>query len=207
MHAYYQEYLKGDIVAALTVASLYIPLSFSFANLAHVSPSSSLYAFVFHPLVWALLGSAPLMVVGPEATGSLLVGAALRYSKAKNQEDETFAAGNPDSLLSGAVTALAGSILLGAGLMRLGFLDNVVSRPFMHGFISGIGFVLIVEQTLVGFGIARLVKDAGFADGSAITKLIFMFWHLRKAHSVGAAITVSSLMFNLLIRHVPCLSL
>lgn len=191
MYAYIQESLKGDTVAALTVASLYIPLSFSFANLAHVSPASSLYAFVFHPLFWALLGSAPLMVVGPEATGSLLVGTAVRLSQ---HSDE--------SLVSGAVTALAGSILLSAGLLRLGFLDSIVSRPFAHGFISGIGFLLILEQALVSFKIEDLVKEAGIGGASAITKMIFLFQHLKQAHFASGLMAVSSLVFILIIRYI-----
>ncbi|KAF5988744.1 putative sulfate transporter [Fusarium bulbicola] len=100
----------SDIIAALTLASLYIPLSFSFANLAHVSPASSLYAFVFHPIIYALLGSAPLIIVGPEATESLLIGAAIQ-----KQGHDLESASSVDSLTSGAITALAGSMLIGAG--------------------------------------------------------------------------------------------
>ncbi|RGP64270.1 sulfate transporter [Fusarium sporotrichioides] len=199
LQTYMQDYHKGDLIAALTVASLYIPLSFSFASLAHVSPASSLYAFVFHPIFWALLGSAPLMVVGPEATGSLLVGATVRYSKVQGQQNGFYMTGSVESLICGAVTALAGLILTTAGILRLGFLDNILSRPFMHGFISGIGFVLITEQTLVGVGVERLVKASEVADESSVMKIIFLLHHLTEVHLASALIATSTLAFNLVI--------
>ncbi|KAF5234000.1 hypothetical protein FANTH_12354 [Fusarium anthophilum] len=194
LRSYSKLYLKGDIVAALTVASLYIPLSFSFANLAHVSPASSLYAFVFHPIIYALLGSAPLMIVGPEATGSLLIGAAIQ-----KQGHNLESASSVDSLTSGAITALAGSMLIGAGLLRLGFLERILSPPFRHGFISGVGFVLIIEQALVSFGLDGLAKEMGGVDGGAVHKLGFMIQHLARVHYLSSMIALSSLAFILII--------
>src|SRR5205814_8160674 len=68
-------FLRGDLVAALTMASFYLPMALSLAsNLGHIPPINGLYSFVFNPFIYALLGSCPQMVVGPEAAGSLLVG-------------------------------------------------------------------------------------------------------------------------------------
>lgn len=44
---------------------------------------------------------------------------------------------------------MTGAIALAAGVLRLGFLDSVLSRPLLRGFISGVGFVIIVDQLLV----------------------------------------------------------
>lgn len=74
-------YVKGDLVAALTVASMYLPMALSLASgVAHVPAINGLYAFVFNPFVYAILGSCPQMVVGPEAAGSLLVGTVIKQS-------------------------------------------------------------------------------------------------------------------------------
>ena len=81
MQQYKLSFIKGDLVAALTVASFYLPMALSLAsNLAHVPPIHGLYSFVFNPLVYALLGSCPQMIVGPEAAGSLLVGSVVKQS-------------------------------------------------------------------------------------------------------------------------------
>ena len=61
------------------MASFYIPMALSLAsNLAHIPPINGLYTFVFNPLIYALLGTCPQMVVGPEAAGSLLTGAVVK---------------------------------------------------------------------------------------------------------------------------------
>jgi MFS superfamily sulfate permease-like transporter len=89
----------SEALTNLRTASFYIPMALSLAsNLAHVvslllswisrfpvligvqPPINGLYSFVFNPLIYALLGSCPQMVVGPEAAGSLLVGSVVRSS-------------------------------------------------------------------------------------------------------------------------------
>ncbi len=100
---YRWRWLQGDFLAAVTVASLYIPMCFSFAILAQVNPISGLYAFIIHPFIYAILGSSPQMVVGPEATGSLLVGSVLRQIQSA-AGDEHYRAAE----ISGLITAIAG---------------------------------------------------------------------------------------------------
>ncbi|VUC32199.1 unnamed protein product [Clonostachys rosea] len=183
---------KGDIVAALTVASLYIPLSFSFAGLARVPPSSSLYAFITHPVIYALLGSCPLMVVGPEATGSLLIGIHVRRVESMSNlpDDESV-----PLLIAGASIALAWLMLWVTGLLRLGFVENVLSRPLMQGFISGVGLVLVVEQAVVGFGTTTLEKELGYQNSSAAAKLAFLARHLMDANYLAATVATCSFVF------------
>ena len=127
------------------MASFYIPMSLSYAsNLAHIPPINGLYAFVFNPLIYAILGTCPQMVVGPEAAGSLLTGQVVR--EAINSGHHPDKAGQKNARVAGMVTGLAGAIILAAGLCRLGFLDSVLSRPFLRGFISAIGVVIFVDQ-------------------------------------------------------------
>ena len=74
------------------------------------------------------MGTCPQMVVGPEAPGSLLTGGVVVDSirKGHARDDE----GNVHAQIAGVVTGVAGAILLASGFARLGFLDNVLSRPF-----------------------------------------------------------------------------
>ena len=196
MPQYRWTWLRGDGIAALTVASLYIPMCFSFAILANVDPISGLYAFVFHPLIYALLGSCSQMVVGPEATGSLLVGGIVRQIQDSTGDEESFVSAQ----ISGVATFIAGAMLLGAGLGRLGFVDSVLSRPFMQGFISGVGFVLVVEQAIPELGLLDLAREEGVRHSSALIKLGFLATHYAHAHALTAAVSMSSLAFILIFR-------
>lgn len=196
MPQYRWESFQGDAIAALTVGSLYIPMCFSFAILGRVNPISGLYAFIFHPLIYALLGTCPQMVVGPEATGSLLVGSLVDQLRTGVEDEDP----NLSSQISGVATLIAGAMLLSAGLGRVGFIDSILNRPFMQGFISGVGFVLIVEQAIPELGLYDLAKEDGVAHSSAVVKLGFLLTHLSHTHILTAMMAMSSLGFILTCR-------
>jgi MFS superfamily sulfate permease-like transporter len=97
------------------MASFYIPMSLSYAaNLGHLPPINGLYSFVFNPLVYALLGSCPQMVVGPEAAGSLLVGEVVRSSVDGGYSGDLDQYTN--ARIAGVVTGMAGAVIFIAGL-------------------------------------------------------------------------------------------
>jgi hypothetical protein len=197
---YRWSWFQGDLVAALTMASFYIPMSLSYAsNLAHVPPINGLYSFVFNPLVYAFLGSCPRMVVGPEAAGSLLVGQVVKTCIERGQ------AGDDDDKLNGeiggVVTAIAGAVIFTAGLARLGFLDSVLSRPFLRGFISAIGFVIIVDQLIPELGLAEVAKEVGgVAHGSSANKIAFLFRNIGKSHGLTAGVSFGAFVVIMIFR-------
>lgn len=188
MRQYKWAYLKGDFIAAITVAGIYLPMALSLAdNLAHVPPINGLYSFVFNPFIYALLGSCPQMVVGPEAAGSLLVGTVVKTSVdlGRGEEDDAVL----HAMICGVVAGMAGAIVLAAGLARLGFLDSVLSRPFLRGFISAIGFVIFVDQLVPELGLSRLAEDTpGVGHGSSVDKLQFIFSNLSQVHGLTFAV-------------------
>lgn len=187
---YEWRYLKGDFVAALTMASFYIPMALSYAsNLAHVPPVHGLYSFAINPLIYGILGSCPQMVVGPEAPGSLLTGEVVRENIKKGASGDTD--GRRNAEIAGIVTCLAGAFIFLAGTFRLGFLDNVLSRPFLRGFISAIGVVIFVDQLIPEMGLAKLAADQ-VSHGSCLDKLIFLFRNVHNAHGLTCAISFSA---------------
>ena len=197
---YRLEFLSGDLVAALTMASFYIPMALSYAsNLGHVPPVQGLYSFVFNPLIYAILGTCPQMVVGPEAAGSLLTGNVVRDSiqKGHARDDEALA----HAVIAGVVTGVAGAILLLAGGARLGFLDNVLSRPFLRGFISAIGFVILVDQLIPELGLAGLASGAnGVQHGSSFEKILFLIANVRRSHGLTTSVSLGSFAITMVCR-------
>ena len=199
MQQYKLSYLKGDIIAALTVSSFYLPMALSLAsNLAHVPPIHGLYAFVFNPLIYALLGSCPQLIVGPEAAGSLLVGTVVKSSvdsgMSKDDEDLVHAQ------ICGVVAGMAGATVLIAGLARLGFLDSVLSRPFLRGFISAIGFVIAVDQLIPELGLVELASEAHISHGSSVEKIRFMIRNAGKVHMPTFAVAGISFVIIMVCR-------
>jgi len=195
---YNWSYFKGDFVGALTVAGMYVPMALSLAaNLAHVPAINGLYSFVFNPLIYAMLGSCPAMIVGPEAAGSLLVGTVIKASVDSGR------GGDDDDVLHaelcGVIAGMAGAIVFAAGVARLGFLDSVLSRPFLRGFISAIGAVIAVDQLIPELGLSHI---PGIGHGSSVDKLGFIFSNLDKVHSLTFAVAGTSFLVIMVCREL-----
>lgn len=184
------------------MASFYIPMSLSYAsNLGHIPPINGLYSFVFNPLIYALLGTCPQMVVGPEAAGSLLTGSVVREAiKAGHHPDR---ADMKSAQVAGMVTGMAGSIILGAGLCRLGFLDSVLSRPFLRGFISAIGIVILIDQLIPEMGLDSVAAHSdGAAHGSSLDKIFFIVANWGKASGITCAVGFGSFAITMVLREI-----
>ena len=184
------------------MASFYIPMALSLAsNLAHIPPINGLYTFFFNTLVYALLGTCPQMVVGPEAAGSLLTGAVVKETIDKGTHSE-----NDDlqhAHVAGMVTGLAGAVITTAGLCRLGFLDGVLSRPFLRGFISAIGIVILVDQLIPEMGLDTAAAHSVAAQhGSSLDKILFLFRHGHEAHRLTCAVSFSTIAIVLVLREL-----
>lgn len=192
-------FFTGDLIAALTMASFYIPMSLSYAsNLAHIPAINGLYAFAVNPIIYALLGTCPQMVVGPEAAGSLLTGNVVRDSISRGKSHD--ASEMLNAQIAGVVTGVAGAILLIAGGAGLGFLDNVLSRPFLRGFISAIGIVILIDQLIPELGLVKLAEASGVSHGSCIDKLVFLIRNIDKAHALTAGVSLGSFAVILICR-------
>ncbi|KKF92843.1 putative sulfate transporter [Ceratocystis platani] len=203
LRQYKVSYISGDLTAALTMATIYIPMALSLAsNLAHLPPINGLYSFFFAPMIYALLGSSPHMVVGPEAAGSLLVGTVVKASidgSPGNEDNDMLHA-----QIAGVVVGMAATTVLIAGLARLGFLDSVLSRPFLRGFISAVGFVIAVDQLIPELGLAARAKQTGASHGSSWDKIVFVMENLDRMHRMTAIVALSSfiaIMFFRTLKH------
>lgn len=202
MRQYRLAYLEGDLTAALTISSFYIPMALSLAsNLGHIPPINGLYSFVFNPLIYALLGTCPQMVVGPEAAGSLLTGFVVKESIKAGTHGEND--GLQHAQVAGMVTGLAGAFILVAGICRLGFLDGVLSRPFLRGFISAIGITILVDQLIPEMGLDTAAKHSVAAShGSSLDKMLFLFRHGHEAHKLTCAVSFSTIAIVLFLREL-----
>lgn len=141
------------------------------------------------------------MVVGPEAAGSLLVGTVVKGSVDLGHSGEEDDAMN--AAIAGTVTGMAGAVIFVAGLTRLGFLDSVLSRPFLRGFISAIGFVIVVDQLIPEMGLTSLAKHAGgVSHGSSVDKIIFLVKNVRNAHGLTCGVAFGSFAIIMVCRYV-----
>jgi len=115
-----------------------IPQGMAYALIAGLPPVYGLYAALVPLVVYGLLGTSRQLAVGPVAMVALLV--------AHGVGD--LAGGNANRYLSLAVTLslLTGLIQLALGLLRAGFLVNLLSHPVLAGFTSAAALIIGTSQ-------------------------------------------------------------
>lgn len=175
----------GDLIAGLSLASFQIPLALSYAtSVAHVPALCGLYSLAIPPIIYAVFGSVPQMIVGPEGAISLVIGQAVEPLIAHDKHVD------PVDLVS-VLSCIGGFYLLGAGLCRFGFLDNVLSRALLRGFISAVGFVMIINSLFDELGL-DLITDIPTHFHSPVRKFIFILQSVEKTHKPTAFISLVS---------------
>ncbi|WP_284228153.1 SulP family inorganic anion transporter [Mycobacterium antarcticum] len=138
LRGYSSSWWRGDVQAGLSVAAYLIPQALAYAALAGLSPIVGLWTALPPLVLYAVLGSSRQLSVGPESTTALMTAAVLG----------PLALGDPSRYAHYAATlaVFVGVICLIAALLRLGFLSNLLSRPVLVGYLTGIAIVMIASQ-------------------------------------------------------------
>ena len=148
--------LTNDGVAAIIVTIMLIPQSLAYAMLAGLPPEIGLYASILPLIAYAIFGTSRTLAVGPVAVVSLMT---LTAASAIG------APGSAEFIAAALVLALlSGLFLLLMGLLKLGFLANLLSHPVVSGFITASGIIIATSQLKSIFGIS--------ADGAAMPELL-----------------------------------
>jgi len=130
--------LTNDLVAAVIVTIMLIPQSLAYALLAGLPAQAGIYASIVPIMLYALFGTSRALAVGPVAVVSLMTAAAI------GQVAEAGSMGYAAAALTLAL--LSGAMLLGMGLLRLGFVANFLSHPVIAGFITASGILIATSQ-------------------------------------------------------------
>lgn len=142
---YQRDWVRGDVVAGLTVWAVLVPSGLAYATIAGVPPVVGLYAAPAALVLYAALGSSRQLVTGPSAAAAALSAAVVGNAVAGN--------GNQFVATTAALALCVGLVALVAGALRLGFLANFISEPVLKGFIVGLALTVIVGQVPKLFGV------------------------------------------------------
>ncbi|BDD96742.1 SulP family inorganic anion transporter [Mycolicibacterium fortuitum] len=135
---YQRSWLRGDVLAGVTVAAYLVPQVMAYATVAGLPPVAGLWAALVPMGVYALLGSSRQLSVGPESTTALMTATALT----------PLVVGDPAryAAMAAMLALLVGAICLVAGLCGLGFLADLLSRPVLVGYMTGVAVIMISGQ-------------------------------------------------------------
>ena len=198
LHGYRRGWLPGDLLAGVTVAAYLVPQVMAYAQVAGLPPAAGLWAALPALVVYALLGSSPSLSMGPESTTALMTAVAIG----------PLVAGNPAryAQLAASLALLTGLLAAAAGLLRLGFIADLLSRPVLVGYLAGVGLIMIAVQLSRVTGVPTTgdlfaTQISSFAGGLGAARpatmalaaavLVFLFtvrW--RRPHAPGLLLAI-----------------
>lgn len=166
LREYQRSWLASDLVAGLVLTALLVPVGMGYAQAAGLPPITGLYATIVPLVVYAAMGPSRVMVLGPDSSLAAVIAAVIL--PLGGDDPETAVA------LAGALAVLTGLIILVAGMARLGFVTELLSRPVQLGYLYGIAVTILVGQlprlcgfSIEGRGLLTEIRDVarGVADG------------------------------------------
>lgn len=135
---YDRSWLRGDLIAGVTVAAYLIPQVMAYSEVAGLPPVAGLWTVLGAMTIYAFLGSSRHLSVGPETTTSLMTAVAVG----------PLAAGDPArfAVLAGALALIVGLICFIGWVTRVGFIADLLSKPVLIGYLAGVAVLMIVGQ-------------------------------------------------------------
>lgn len=178
--------LKGDLLAGITVGIILIPQSMAYALLAGVPPIYGLYASLVPLLIYPLLGTSRHLAVGIMAIDCLIVAVGLG-ALAEPMTAEYLS-------LAFLLALMVGAIQILMGLLRLGFVVNLLSRPVIFGFTSAAVVTIAFSQLspLLGISLPRTAGVPGL--------LVEAYRHLGDMHLATVTLGVWGILLLVSVR-------
>jgi high affinity sulfate transporter 1 len=185
--SYQREWLLPDILAGLAVWAVMVPEGMAYSGIVGVPPITGLYSIIPPLMVYALLGTSRLLVVGPDTATGLI--SALTVGAIAAQGTADF------NTLTSSLAILIGAFFLLFGALRMGWVAAFIPTPVMRGFIEGLVLVTIIGQ------VPNLLGIKG-TTGSFFDKLWFVLQQLSDVGLAAALTGLLSLAAMLLLRHL-----
>jgi high affinity sulfate transporter 1 len=187
---YERRFLRFDLLAALAVWAIVMPQSLAYSSLAGALPQAGFYAAAAAALAYGLLGTCKEMSVGPSATPAVTAASLVAASSVAPAQAPVMLA---------ALALATGVVMIGAGLLRLGFIADFLSRPVIVGFISGIAIDVIVGQAPKLFGVPAGKGNTFVNLGTLVSNLSDTNW---RTLAVGTAALLTVVLLG---RFAPAL--
>lgn len=140
-------WLRDDIMAGLVLTTMLVPVGIAYAVASGVPAINGLYATIIPLLAYALFGPSRILVLGPDSSlAAVIIAVVLPLS-----------GGDPMRAvaLASMMAIVSGTVCVAAGLARLGFITELLSKPIRYGYMNGIALTVLISQVpkLLGFKI------------------------------------------------------
>ena len=148
LRQYQSSWLRHDVVAGLVMTTMLVPVGIAYAEASGLPGITGLYATIVPLLAYALFGPSRILVLGPDsALAAVILAVVLPLTGGDSQRAVP---------LGGMMAIVSGVVCVAAGLSRLGFITELLSKPIRYGYMNGIALTVILSQIpkLFGFSVS-----------------------------------------------------
>ena len=163
----FKRLLRVDVIAGITLWGVVVPEGIAYAGLAGMPLQAGLYTILAALVAYAVFGTSRQLVVVSTSASAVMLASIIT---ALNPTDHA-----SYLALAGGLVLVVGLIFILAGILRLGFITNFISRPVMEGFVFGIAVFVAVKQLPKLLGVPH-------GDGNTLQQLWYVFNHLGQAN-------------------------
>jgi high affinity sulfate transporter 1 len=190
LREYQPAWFRHDLFAGLVLTTMLVPVGIAYAEAAGVPGVCGLYATIVPLLAYALFGPSKILVLGPDSSlASLILAVVL-----------PLAAGDPERqvTVAGAMAVVSGVACIAAGLGRLGFVTELLSKPIRYGYMNGIALTVMLSQ---------IPKMCGFSIDTKgpVRQMVAIVRQVLAGHTnlVAFAIGAGTLVLILVLKRYP----
>jgi hypothetical protein len=149
LRSYESAWLTHDLVAGIVLTTMLAPVGIAYAVASGVGAIYGLYATIACLLAYALFGPSRILVLGPDSSLAAVIFGVVG----------PLSGGDPHRAIAiaGVMALVSGAILIVAGIARLGFVTELLSKPIRYGYMNGIALTVLISQLpkLFGFKISN----------------------------------------------------
>jgi len=196
LRSYRPAWFGKDLTAGLILTALLVPQGMAYAELAGLPPITGLYTSILCLIGYAIFGPSKILVLGPDSSlGPMIAACIIPLVAANGDPAKAVAYGSILALMVGAITVLA-------GVFKLGFVADLLSKPTQIGYMNGLALTIVIGQLpkLFGFSIdadGLIDEFVGFVRGVADGETV------SAALAIGVGSLVLILAFQRLLPRIP----
>jgi high affinity sulfate transporter 1 len=209
LRSYEPAWLRQDLTAGLVLTTMLVPVGIAYAVASGVPGINGLYATIVPLLAYALFGPSRILVLGPDSSlAPVILAVVLPLS-----------GGDPKKAvaIAGMMAIVSGAVCIVVGMLRLGFVTELLSKPIRYGYMNGIAFTVLINQLpkLFGFSIESIgplrdikqVAEAvaggesnwtAFAVGAGTLAAILLLKRFKKLPAILIAVVGATIAVTLL---------
>jgi high affinity sulfate transporter 1 len=163
LREYQWAWLRYDIMAGLVLTTMLVPVGIAYAVASGVPGIYGLYATIVPLLFYALFGPSRILVMGPDSSLVAVILAVIL----------SLSGGDPQRAvaLAGMMAIVSGTVCILAGIARLGFITELLSKPIRYGYMNGIALTVLISQLPKLFGFS-IESNGPLRDLWAITSAV-----------------------------------